>query len=121
MKRIQVNLNEHNVQKNLKLEQYITSQLLTNDEGRIIYKGTGPVADRIGSPLRLLIDFVLYEEADEKPLDTDYFRRYLIDQLNLDTRNKDLVQSWTNNKKVFKTAKSKPIASKTIKKTRTMI
>ena len=57
-------------------EQQLLELLTLDDDGCVIYEGRGPVNQRTGSPARLLIDWFLYKDAKEKPLDADLFEDY---------------------------------------------
>ena len=56
-------------------EQQLLDLLTLDDEGCVVYAGRGPISQRTGSPARILIDWFLYKDAKEKPIDADLFEQ----------------------------------------------
>lgn len=57
-----------------KKEKKLLSLLTVDESGFVIYEGPGTVAERTGSLATLLIDWYLYRNTKEKPLDAEIFR-----------------------------------------------
>lgn len=64
-------------QRNKRLETKILNGLTINESGFVIYPGKGPEIERTGSPAQLLIDWFLYKNGTEKPLDFDIFANHM--------------------------------------------
>ena len=56
-----------------KREEELLKLLNVDDSGFVIYPGPGPIRDRTGSPAYQLINWFLYKDGDEKPLDFPVF------------------------------------------------
>ena len=63
--------------RNRAREQQVLDLLTLDDEGCVVYPGRGPISQRTGSPARILIEWLLYKDAKEKPLDADLFEDYV--------------------------------------------
>lgn len=66
-----------------KKEQALLEKCTVSESGLIIYPGTGDEEKRTGSPVKLLIDWYLYQEADEKPMDADIFKDFINGKLTI--------------------------------------
>lgn len=70
------------------LEEEILAKVNIDDSGQVIYDGRGSVAERTGSAIRDLIQYVLYRNGT-KPIDTDIFIAHC-QRLGIKLRNRKL-------------------------------
>ena len=68
--------------RNRQREQQLLDLLTLDDDGCVVYDGPGPRAQRTGSQAHLLIDWFLYRNAKEKPIDAELFESYVTKLLN---------------------------------------
>ena len=58
-----------------------------NESGLMLYdkdgEGKGADQPRTGSAVRALLDWVLYKKGNVKPMDSDLFKRFLEDEMNV--------------------------------------
>lgn len=69
------------------LENKLKSSLASHStsDGYMVYDGDGEVQERTGSHISELIEFAV-RGGDEKPIDYDMFRVFLIDKFNISER-----------------------------------
>jgi hypothetical protein len=60
--------------RNKQKEEELLRKLNLDESGFVIYPGTGTIQQRTGSPAMALINWHLYREGREKPLDYDIFK-----------------------------------------------
>jgi hypothetical protein len=60
-----------------KKEQEILNKLEVDESGFVVFKGHGPLRQRTGSQAMALINWHLYRDAKEKPLDYDIFHDFI--------------------------------------------
>ena len=64
------------------IENAVLQKAEIDSSGMIIYPGREPVESRTGSPIRLLINYLLYHEGT-KPLDAEMFASHLVNDLKI--------------------------------------
>ena len=69
------------------LEKNLLGVLPVDESGFMVYPGTGSTADRTGAPIRRLLDWILYEKGEAKPIDASVFKDYLETELGVDLRS----------------------------------
>lgn len=92
MKRIPLKRKSDNDKQDL--EKLLLKSLPISESGEMIYEGPGSIESRTGSPVRKLIDWVLYKAGSEKPIDSDLFSMYLTKKLNINVNSNESHPSW---------------------------
>ena len=73
MKRTKLERTQIALERNRHREQELLQLLNVDFNGFVIYDGPGPISERTGSSAQILIDWYLYRDAKEKPLDAEMF------------------------------------------------
>ena len=71
----------HTQERNFKKEKELLSKCTVTEDGFIVYPGDAPLNQRIGSPVTQLIEWYLYKNSNEKPIDSDLFKAFVDEQI----------------------------------------
>ena len=67
--------------RNRALEKQLLAILTIDDSGFVVYDGPGPASQRTGSQAQALIDWYLYRNTKEKPLDAEIFEKIVMEKM----------------------------------------